>query len=71
MSRPITVDLDALPAAISESVRAVLAAHGFVVAVPGSDFDPGAVELGAARFAELLVEIGRNTAQIVATCEVE
>lgn len=66
--RPITVDLNELPAAISDSVRAVLHAHGYVVCVRvGDAYEP----IGSLRAVELIDEIGRNTAQAVVACEVE
>ena len=67
MPNLITIDLDALPAVITESLRSVLAAHGVT--------DPQAALEALARptgthvglpLVPVIVEVGRNGAQAVA-----
>lgn len=70
MSTTLHVPMAELPAAITESVRSVLAAHGFVIArlvkVPS---DPCLLatgeELSDRERDEVLCEIGRNTAMAI------
>ncbi len=74
MKRTITIDLDAAPAAIAESVRQVIAAHGYAVMDDSnlSDFDIVLyARLEAEALDTLLAEIGRNTAQALQAIEPE
>lgn len=58
--RLITIDLNEVPAAIAESVRAVLSQRGLLEAIEA--VDPTA-------FKSLFRELGNNVACVVAMCE--
>lgn len=64
MSKPnlITIDLDALPGVLTESLRRVLTAHGYINERTGAIFWQSLQEVVDAR----LAEAGRNGAQAVA-----
>lgn len=69
MPRPITVDLDQVAEAISNSFRHVLISRGLIhtdVRYPGSM----AALLTEGEVLSLIAEVGRNAAQAVVSCEV-
>lgn len=65
MTTKVTLPLGEMPGVIRESVRSVLAAHGYVIAEKSPDGDDPA-PLSDAEFEILLVEVGRNVAGTLA-----
>jgi hypothetical protein len=64
--RLVTIDLDALPASLTDSIRAVLDHHGLAL-VRHSDTQSA---WDGERLEQLLRELGRNASQVVACAEV-